>query len=112
MVKIVVQNVLAARQQGTLSDAARMDQIGGHEFFQVMRDRRLGDRKLGNQLFTGNFALLSDSLQDREMLWVSQRFGDPMQLLGVQPVFLDVHSCQSIAFVPPAQSTQPPGKHV
>ncbi len=112
MVKIVIENVLATRQHGTLSDAARMDQIGGHEFFQVMRDRRLGNRKLGNQLFAGNFSLLSDSLQDRETLWVSQRFGDPVQLLGVQPVFVDVHSCQSIAFAPNAQSTKPPGKHV
>jgi hypothetical protein len=35
-----------------------------------------------------------------------------MQLLVGQPVFLDVHNRQSIAFATSAQSTHPPGKHV
>jgi hypothetical protein len=112
MVKIVDKNVFAAGQHGTLSDAARMDQVGGDQFFQVMRDRRLGDRELGHQLFAGDFGLDRDSLQDRETLWVSQRLGYPMQLLVGQPVFLDVHNRQSIDFATSAQSTHPPGKYV
>src|SRR5262245_1949815 len=61
----------------------RLDEAGTGQFLQVMRDRRLSNRKAPTQPATADFRPLGDVLQDFESSWIGQRFGDPLELLHV-----------------------------
>lgn len=60
---------------------ARLDQSGADQLFDVMRDRRFGNRKLFPQLRASAFPLAGDDLEDRHAPRIRQRLGDQLELL-------------------------------
>lgn len=95
---VALKDLVTPRQHRALSHTAALNQLRSDKLFQMMGNGRLGDRKLGNQLFAGHLVLSRNPFQDGETLGIGERTSDPLQLRVGQRGIIHTHSIKSIRF--------------